>query len=117
MDLVENEVEVAPDEVHPDALGDLRVVDEGRRRRWRGRRARNRRGRRREHLLGDAVGVLVDGLDTQRQPVETSRLASEGRIQEEVEPSALGNPTPMRPGARTMSSNTPEPGLNSACQT
>src|SRR5215510_5788129 len=54
MDLVEDEVQVAPDEVDPGACRDLRMVDECRQRRRGDRYGDDRCGRGGEGLLGNA---------------------------------------------------------------
>src|SRR5262249_19527257 len=80
MDLVEDEVQVAPDEVDPGASRNLRVVDKRHQRRRGDRNGDNRIRRRRECLLGDAVLVLIKRPDTQPEPSEAKdRIYREGR--------------------------------------
>src|SRR5258708_6173638 len=80
MDLVENEVQIAPDEMDPGARGVLRVVDERRQRRRSDRHGDDGSGGRRERLLRYAVLVLIHRPNTQGDPAEAeSRIHREGR--------------------------------------
>ncbi len=56
---------------------------------------------RRKHRLGDAIGILIDGLDAQRQPNQILGHAEDG-------PLALWKARSPA-GSRMMSSNKPEP--------
>src|SRR5215510_11082136 len=80
MDLVEDEVQVAPDEVDSGARGDLRMVDERRQRRRGDRHGDNRIRRRGKGLLADAVLVLICRPHTQPEPSEAEdRIYGERR--------------------------------------
>src|SRR5262245_60510941 len=68
-DLVENEIKVRPHVVHARAGGgDLLRGRVGGCGWWRIRHIYDLLGRRGEHLLQDAVSILINGLDAQRQP-------------------------------------------------
>ena len=99
-DLVENELQVGPDEMDAGAAAS-RILPAAAPAGGAADARRDRSGRRREHRLQHAVGVLIDGLDAQRQAGEIRR--SLGRS---VRWHSRRRPPPKVP----MSSNTPEPG-------
>ena len=78
LDLIQNKVEIAPDELDANPLLILRMVDKGRQRRRSGRDGNDRLGRRREHLLGDAVVILEDRAHAQGEPAQ-----GKGRVDRE----------------------------------